>query len=191
MTGRLEIVTGPMFSGKTTELIRRLCINSLSGLNAVYVNSHKDTRDDHLSTHNEAYSEPPKMLRYMKTDSLEQCFETLLKYDVIGIDESQFFTKLTNIVSRLVDCKKTVIVAGLSSDAQRKPFGEILQLVPNCDDFVMLKAVCKFCCKETKGKVVDAPFTRKISGTDSVIDVGGGDKYVAVCRRHMEDAILN
>ena len=104
------------------------------------------------------------------------------QYDSFFIDEGQFFSDLFTTVLKLVDnYKKHVVVSGLDGDYLRNPFGDIIKLVPHCDRLDKLKA---YCCKCNNG--TSAPFTKKTEKNKStaVIDIGGNDKYVPVCRYH-------
>jgi thymidine kinase len=102
-------------------------------------------------------------------------------YDVIGIDESQFFSDLVEIVKMLVDeAKKIVVVAGLNSDFRRRDFGKTIQLISSADDVRVLKATCSV-CKE-KSIIKDAIFSHKLNGGDKIVEVGGEEMYVPVCR---------
>ena len=80
----------------------------------------------------------------------------------------------------LVDVKnKHVVVSGLDGDSFRSPFGDIIKLIPICDTVNKLTAYCNRCNNGTL-----APFTKKLQRGNSVIDIGGSDKYIPVCRNH-------
>jgi thymidine kinase len=99
-----------------------------------------------------------------------------LKYDCIGIDEGQFFPDIVDFCEEMANLGKTVIVAALDGNFERKPFGKILDLIPKSEEVMKLTAVCIQC--GTK-----ASFSSKISGSREVeIDIGGSDKYIATCR---------
>ena len=124
--GRLDIVTGPMFSGKTTELLRRLFSEAEIGLKVLYVNHNLDTRGKSFSTHNPLYKRQlaeESKVDFLSTDKLSLIQSTITKYNVVGIDESQFFGDLVNEVKILVDkFGMHVIVAGLNGDYNRNVF---------------------------------------------------------------------
>ena len=109
----IDIITGPMFSGKTTELCRRLNILQTLGLKCVYINSNVDNRSvKNFSTHN-------KMLNKISFDSYKLKDIHLLKqigmnYDVIGIDEIQFFKNIVGVIIDLVEThgKKIIVFIG-------------------------------------------------------------------------------
>ena len=74
---------------------------------------------------------------------------------------------------------KHVVVCGLDGDINRNIFGEIIKLIPICDSLIKLHAYCNKCNDGTL-----APFTKKINNDISLIDIGGSDKYIPVCRYH-------
>jgi thymidine kinase len=101
-------------------------------------------------------------------------------YDVIAIDEAQFFSDLfENVLTFVERYKKTVIVAGLSGDYKRGEFGQILKLIPFCD-LDQLRTTTAYCCMCNNGK--SASFTKRISDEKDQILVGDKDHYKAVCR---------
>ena len=180
----LEIIIGPMFSGKTTELIRRLNTFASIGKKCLYVNCSLDNREEKdFSTHN------PDLNSISKIDSIKVFFinnhftDKVKNYDVIGIDESQLFgvNLSTNTINYLVDeLDKKIIISGLNSDFRRNKFGKILDLIPVCDSIVKLYPYCKTCSE--KGKVTKALFSKKITDDDSIVDVGYNN-YIPVCRK--------
>ena len=129
-TGTIDVITGPMYSAKTTELIKRLSIEAEMGFMVLYINhlvdEERSTND--FSTHNPVYKEKIDEVvnfHFKKTDDLMALIEgeSLDKYDVIGIDEAQFFNELINPVLYLAEeLNKHVIVAGLSLDSSRQKF---------------------------------------------------------------------
>lgn len=179
----LELIFGPMFAGKTTELNRRLNLYNEMNLNVLYINSSLDTRSiTNFSTHNNTLKENTK-ISYIKCSNLKEIYDILINYDVIGIDEGQFFNNLYEDVKYLVDeLNKKVIISGLDADYKREPFGDIIKLIPLCDSVIKLKPFCKYC--RDNRKIVHAIFTSKHSDNklSDNIDVGGYDKYFPTCR---------
>jgi len=175
--GKLELIVGNMFSGKSSELIRRInrekCINK----KILVVGYIQDNRygQNTVSTHDNL------KVNCLKLEKLNDITENMIQqYDSFFIDEGQFFSDLYTTVIKLVDTfKKHVVVSGLDGDFNRQPFGEILKLIPICDNLEKLKS---YCCKCNNG--TDAPFTKKKSSSNSLIDIGGIDKYLPVCRYH-------
>jgi len=179
--GSLEIIIGNMFSGKSTELIRR--INTMKSINKkiVIINYLHDNRYsvDSISTHDSI------SVKSLKIENLLLIpIETLIECDCIFIDEGQFFNDLYQFICLYVDIyKKHMVVSGLDGDSNRKKFGQMLDIIPLADSVTKLKAYCNICSDCTPG-----PFTKKISNslisTHEQIDIGGIDKYLPVCRYH-------
>ncbi len=183
---QLNVITGPMFCGKSTELLRRLNISAEMGQKVLYVNHSSDNRSDTpFSTHNPSIVNIGK-ISGIKISNLEEITRPE-NWDVIGIDEAQFFTDenpdyLRNHILHWVEKKNIqVIVAGLNGDSNRNLFGQIYTLLPICDSWDLLSSFCVNCCKNNFRE--DAKFSHKISDTTSnVVEIGGKDKYVPLCR---------
>lgn len=175
----ITLILAPMFAGKTTELARILNIYNYMGLKVLYVNSIKDTRSNKcFSTHNPILQDIP--FNGIKVSSLSEVKTE--DYDVIGIDESQFFENLKHTVLDWVDNqKKIVIVAGLNGDYRREPFGEINDLTSHSETVIKLSSFCKL-CKDNDNGIHVANFTKRIVKGDSQVLIGGSESYVPVCR---------
>lgn len=179
--GYLKIVTGCMFSGKTTYIIRECKKWQSIGKHVLMINYALDRRysdQDKVVSHDK-YSVDCMMVDKF-TPKLSKKIES---YDVILINEGQFFPDLkVNVHHWCDELKKIVVVSGLDGDFMRGKFGEILDLIPDCDDHIKLKAYCSMCKDGT-----DAVFTWKVKDrpTDCnvVVDIGT-DKYVPLCRKH-------
>ncbi|KAJ4762766.1 Thymidine kinase [Rhynchospora pubera] len=177
--GQIHIIVGPMFAGKTTELLRRVQSELSNGRNVAVVKSDKDNRYglSSIVTHDGA-----KMacLALSELSSFREQFgtEAYDKLDVIGIDEAQFFEDLYGFCCNAADRDgKTVIVAGLDGDYMRKKFGSVLDIIPIADTVTKLTARCEMCGQR-------AFFTlRKTTETQTEL-IGGADKYMPVCRQH-------
>lgn len=182
--GRLHIITGPMFSGKSTELLRRVCIEKELGMTILFINHSSDVRTQYVySTHNPLYKDKlyDERIEFIKSNNLQNI--DVKEYDIIAIDEAQFFTDLKNTVIYWVErLHKHVIVAGLTNDCHRNIFGQVLSLEPFCDDFIKLSSYCKRCSQ--KKKRVNATFSyRYHNDTMNVEQIGGADMYVSLCRK--------
>lgn len=177
----LELIIGPMFAGKTTELMRRLNLYNEMNLHVLYINSCYDNRGEIFSTHNETLKNNNNITG-VKANTLHDLFGYINDFDVIGIDEGQFFRNLFEDIKYIVNVlNKKVIVSGLDSDYKREPFGDIIKLIPLCDSVIKYKPFCKL-CRDDK-KIVQAIFTLRHSSGDDLIDIGGKDKYYPVCRQ--------
>jgi thymidine kinase len=109
---------------------------------------------------------------------------------LVVIEEAQFFPDLVPFVLQTVDkCQKHVVVVGLDGDAERRPFGRVLDLIPHCDRVTKLTAMCKSCRDGTPAIFTFA--TREdaiLAASDGRPCVGAGEKYVPLCRKHFNDA---
>lgn len=179
----LDLIMGPMYSGKSTELIRRLSIFSEMGLRVLYINSKIDTRsDDSFSTHSPVIQSLGKIVSH-KVENLSEFSNDYGNYDVVGIDEGQFFKDLQGFVLKMVENYNIkVIVAGLNVDSDRKAFGDMISLVQYCDDITKLNPCCLQCSLKNK-QLIPALFTKKITENTDRIIVGGKNEYIPVCRK--------
>lgn len=170
----LRIIMGNMFSGKTTEMIRRLKRYKVIGKCVVVINSDKDIRstEEVLRTHDNV------TFRCIKTADLAMVNTDAC--DVVAIDEAQFFTGLKSFVESELAAGKTVLLAGLDGDYKQRKFGNILDCVPLADEVTKLSALCMDCLDGTRG-----PFTKRIVKSTKLELVGGDDMYKAVCRKHL------
>lgn len=179
----LHIIIGSMYSGKTTELLRQLSRDACIGRDILYINHNLDNRDGVFSTHNPLCKARNSKLDAIKVSTLPK-LEEVSKYDTVGIDESQFFDNLDQVREYIEKGNINVIMAGLNGDAEQKKFGKILDLIPYADTTTQLHGLCNKCAEN--GESVPAPFTLRLGKklTNSNIDIGGCDKYIAVCRKH-------
>lgn len=178
----LSVIAGPMFSGKTEELIRQVR-RAVIAKKKVQVFKHKiDTRygtDAKLFSHNglsiesEIIKEAEGILKKLNKNT-----------EIVAIDEAQWFgTKLIKVINHLLDKKKKVIVSGLAMTFERKPFAPMPDLMAMADQVTKLSAVCVICGEE-------AVFHKRTSKTKSVDPsvadptlVGKIETYQARCRR--------
>lgn len=180
----LDLIIGPMFSGKTTELIRRLTKFASIGKKCIYINSDRDTRENkkNFSTHNPMIEKLYNIQSVKLRDINPLLIDGIQQYDIIGIDESQLFNtdlKL-NVLSIVEEYNKHVIMSGLNGDYLKNKFGSILDLIPHCDNITKLSAYCSVCA--TKNIIKEAHFSkrRNISNTN-IVEVSYTN-YFPVCR---------
>ncbi|KAL0268511.1 UNVERIFIED_CONTAM: hypothetical protein PYX00_010427 [Menopon gallinae] len=169
--GRIEVILGPMFSGKTTELIRRMRRFRLANFKCVILKYTKDSRysEKDIATHD------LQTLNALPCCSLKTYKSKANECEVVGIDEGQFFPDLIEFCEDLANMGKIVIVAALDGTYRRMAFGDILQLIPLAENVIKLNAICMSCFQ-------NASFTKRISAEKAVEIIGGADKYMAVCR---------
>lgn len=178
--GYLQVIMGPMYSGKTTGLLRELTIYRELGLDVIYVNHSLDNRSDQdFSTHNPLINTIGK-INSLKTSSLRDNFEEINKYDVIGIDEYQFFDELTVILELVEVYNKKVFLSGLNSDFMRNPFQSIYSVLPYADKVLHLHSACSVCIKNKIYKT--AIFSKRIVHSKEKVFVGASESYIPVCR---------
>ena len=171
--GYLELWIGPMFSGKTTQLIQTYKKFAYIGKKVVVINYAEDKRyhDTMLSTHDLI------MIPCIQSECLHSIIDTLYEADVILINEGQFFQDLYQVVIELVDVfHKMVYISALDGDFQRDRFGSVLDLIPYCDKVTKLHSLCSVC---KNGK--PAIFSHRITHEEDQIVIGS-DNYVPLCR---------
>lgn len=179
--GELQLIIGPMYAGKSTELIRIInrykCLNK----NIIVINHALNNRYGSigLTTHNKE-----KIDKCIIIDKLGDLTLNHQNYfndaDVIIIEELQFFNDAFVCITDWCDNhNKTVIAAGLDGDFMRDPFGDVLRLIPHAEKITKLNALCKKC-----GDGTPAHFTMRTITKDSKIMVGSDELYEAVCRKH-------
>lgn len=174
----IHLITGCMFSGKTSSLINVAKMQKLLDKNVLIINFEGDKRyssNNKITTHDgSSFDCIP-----CETDSILEILERedYKMADIICINEGQFFTNLVTFCLKAVDNFKTVYVCGLDGDYLKRPFGEILNLIPHSDTFCKLQALCMSCKNGTP-----ASFTKKIIQTDNLIEIGSTEMYIPVCR---------
>lgn len=176
--GKLELFIGPMFSGKSTELIKNVRLHKIINKKVLVIKPQIDIRYDN----NRIVSHAGEKENCITTDDLEKITdETILIHDVIVIDEGQFFKSLKKSCLLWVEkYNKYVIVGGLDGDFQRNPMGEILDLIPYADKYKKLCALCKICNDGTK-----AIFSKRlVNHNNGQVLIGGSESYISVCRYH-------
>lgn len=169
--GQLQVIFGPMFSGKTTELLRRIKRYQVATYSCLVIKYENDNRYDNVgvSTHDR------QTYQAVSCSKLSDVMQIAIKYEVIGVDEGQFFPDILRFSEEMTKLNKIVIVAALDGDFQRKPFGNILELVPIAESVVKLSAVCMNCYGE-------GAFTKRLCSDTAIEVIGGADKYMAACR---------
>tara|TARA_B110000305_G_scaffold224193_1_gene269460 strand:- start:111 stop:680 length:570 start_codon:yes stop_codon:yes gene_type:complete len=175
--GYLELILGPMFSGKTSKLVEIYNQCTYCNIEVLVLNHIIDNRynENMLCTHD------GKEIPCYKTsdlDSIENNHKSFDSAKVILINEGQFFKNLYNNVTKWVDInKKHVYVCGLDGDFKRNSFGDILYLIPVCNKVYKLNSLCSKC---KNGK--HALFSKRISSENEQVKVGS-DNYQPLCRK--------
>ena len=172
--GYLEIIIGPMFSGKTSKLLSLYKQYKFCNIPIAVINHSADTRyhESMLSSHDK------EMIPCIQTDKLENITtnESVDNSEVILINEAQFFPDLYNFVVNMLNFNKKIYISGLDGDFERNKFGEILDLIPLCDKVTKLTSLCGLCKNGTPG-IFSLRLTNEKEQT-----LIGSDNYIPVCR---------
>lgn len=177
----LIAIVGPMFSGKTTELIRLVERQVIAGRSAIVVKPSIDYRYDtsKIMSHS-GWSWEAVQLPINEVESIKDIAKP---YDVIGVDEVQFFElKLAYLLNELAQ-SKIVIAAGLNLDYTGQPFETTMLVMAYADKVISLNAVCKVCGRpatRTQRLIGGKPAPRE----GPRVLIGGKETYEARCRRH-------
>ena len=147
--GYLELIIGPMYSGKTSKLLELYKQFTFCGIKTMVINYDEDTRysDTQLSTHDKVMI-PCKQANILGRDILyNKEFE---EAKVILINEGQFFEDIVEWTTKAVEkYNKSVYICGLDGDFNREKFGTWLNLIPLCDKVTKLNSYCSLCKKKT------------------------------------------
>ncbi|RZU42496.1 thymidine kinase [Edaphobacter modestus] len=176
--GRIEIITGPMFSGKSEELIRRLKRARIARQRVacykpdIDLRYHRTAIASHSShTHDASTVTTVEDLRAVLFPQLDQV-------EVIGIDEVQFFSEaVIPLAVELVHLGKRVVMAGLDTTFAAEPFGPVPNLMAIADEVTKLSAVCMVCG-------APAIHTQRLGQSQELVVVGATGFYEARCRAH-------
>lgn len=179
-TGWIEVICGPMFSGKSEELIRRLRRAMIARKRVQVFKPALDNRysTDAIVSHgdmrmeSEVVSEPSEILAKLDW-----------RADVIGIDEANFIGQgLIDVATKLADSGKQVIISGLDTDFMGRPFSPVPELLCLAESITKLLAVCVRCGNPAK-------HTQRLVPSGELVMVGGADAYEARCRRCFEPGV--
>ena len=180
--GKLEIIIGPMYAGKTTRLIEIYKRHKLCDIPIVVINHSSDKRYGPTDLHNHENVTIPCI---QCSDNLSELNDThkeqIEKAKIILVNEAQFFKDLYVWVKTLVE-KPTnspdVYLFGLDADSERKEFGQVLSLIPLCDSVTKLSAICVDCKDGTP-----AIFSYRTAPDGAQKLIGGMESYKALCRK--------
>lgn len=178
MSGKLELIIGPMFSGKSTELIRHIRMMKVINFKYIVI---KPVIDNRYATDKIVSHDKDSENCIIVNDLNEITDEIIHDYNNIIIDEGQFLLNLKNKVLYWVEkLNKHIIIGGLDCDFERKPIGEIIDLIPYADICHKKTALCKICNDGSS-----ALFSHRILvDNKNQILIGSIDSYIPVCRKH-------
>ncbi|KKR26677.1 MAG: thymidine kinase [Microgenomates group bacterium GW2011_GWC1_39_7b] len=183
----LEIFCGPMFSGKSSQLITELRRAPHAGLKGIAFTPAVDDRREKNTINSDDGAQYPAVTVHNSSEILDLVSP---EHDIVGIDEGNFFDMgLTDICRELVLRGKRVIVAGLDKDFRGEPFGPMAVLKQEAEDVHSMHAFCNVCHREAsftqRIKIIDG---KRIPANydDPLILVGAESDYEARCRQHHE-----
>ena len=171
--GWVEIICGPMFSGKSEELIRRVTRSQIARIPVQVFKPQLDNRYDD----GEVVSHSALRVEAIPVEGSLALLQAVLdSTQVIGVDEGQFFDDgLVDIIDNLAATGKQVIIAGLDTDYLRRPFEPIPALCDRAEYVTKMLAVCHRCGGP-------ALYTQRIVPSDDLVVLGAQDAYEARCR---------
>lgn len=178
-TGRIELIIGCMYSGKTTEIIRRIQMYETLKKPIAIFTHQSDTRYDvcgNIVSHNRNSIKaiPLNELSVMREMEIYQ------QAEIVFVEEGQFFPDLFDTVIQVANTdKKTIIVSGLDGDFMLNPFEQMTKLIPHSEYVKKYNALCIRC-----GDGTPASFSKRIVQCQLRELVGSDGIYEAVCRKH-------
>jgi len=179
-SGRIELICGSMFSGKTEELIRRLRRARIAKQKVQVFKPSIDTRfaESEVTSHNGVQFEA------IPVENAGQLLQALdPDTTVVGIDEAQFFDdEIVSLCERLADEGRRVIAVGLDTDFRGEPFGPVPALMARAEQVDKLQAICVACggAASRTQRLIDG---KPAAYSDPVVLVGASEVYEARCRR--------
>jgi thymidine kinase len=193
LSGYLEIILGPMFSGKTSKLLEIYKQCKFCSIPVSVINHTIDTRyhDTMMSSHDKVMAPCLQANKlsdiwtregYLESGNESDIYanKLLRSAEVILINEGQFFSDLYEVVLDMLKNNKKVYICGLDGDFERKKFGSIIELIPLCDKITKLTSLCSLCKDGTP-----AIFSMRLS-KETEQTVVGSDNYIPVCRKCYE-----
>lgn len=185
--GWIEVICGPMFSGKSEEMLRRINLLKYAEVKYLLFTPTTDTR----AGLKKAKSRDGRVIDSISVDNSRQIIEEINKCNedvqVIAIDEAQFFDEeLPEVCNYLANNDYIVIAAGLDMDSWGRPFAPMMKLLIYAERITKLKAICTNCG-------ASASFTSHIKPRplEERIMVGDKNEYTALCRHCHSQSKLN
>jgi len=178
--GILEVICGPMFSGKSEELIRRLRRAKIA---KQIISTFKPSIDDRHSIENVVSHDGNYLSAHPISDPIIILDITnKSQATIIGIDEVQFFDeKIISVICQLLDSGKRVVLAGLDRDFRGAPFGPMPTLMAIADSVTKLQAICTQCNKDA-ARTQRLVNNRPAKFDDPIVLIGAQESYQARCR---------
>ena len=172
-TGWIEVICGSMFSGKTEELIRRLNRARIARQKVEVFKPAVDTRYDEK----DVVSHDEKKTSSIPVQNASQILFYAEDFEVVGIDEAQFFgDEIVNVCNQLAEKGKRVVVSGLDMDFKGNPFGPMPALMATAEYVTKVHAICMKC-----GNL--ANYSHRTVQNDKLVVLGETDAYEPLCRK--------
>ena len=166
----LELILGPVCSGKSAELLRRVDRYQIAGYNILLVKPQIDTRSINIKSRNGQES------KCVSVEEGKQIKEDLLTgINIVAFDEAQFFADIYEITKDLLERKIKVLISALDADFNGLPFGNIPRLITLSDSISKLTAICMKC------KCEFAIYSQKLRSGGAQIEIGDLELYEPRC----------
>lgn len=178
----LQIILGPMFSGKSTFIIRNYDLYK-DKMKTLVINYKKDNRYDNgdfICSHN------LEKRAAVKLENLEELDESYYNYEYFLIDEGHFFKDLKEFTLKLLSLKKKVTIVGLNGDINGNIFTNIISLIPYCEGMKYLTSLCSICKNDNKGFLHIKIDSKTLKDSKEYKSVGGAETYKTVCKYHFD-----
>ena len=181
--GSIELIIGPMFGGKTAEMVGRIRRAALAEQPALIVKYRGDCRYESgatVATHADMRqastdaTDSVAAVRVVIADTLGEV--GAVTEQVVGVDEGQFYPDLVEHCERWAAEGRRVIVAALDGDFARRPFGQVCALVPLCEAVVKRRGGCMGCRRR------ESAFSLRLSHSTDLVEIGALESYRTVCR---------
>ncbi len=177
-TGWIEVICGSMFSGKTEELIRRLNRARIARQKVEVFKPAVDTRYDEK----DVVSHDEKKTSSIPVQNASQILFYAEDFEVVGIDEAQFFgDEIVNVCNQLAEKGKRVVVSGLDMDFKGNPFGPIPALMAIAEYVTKVHAICIRCGNP-------ANYSHRTVADEKLVVLGETDAYEPLCRKCFIDS---
>jgi thymidine kinase len=174
----LNLVVGPMWAGKSSYILSKIRRYKAIGWDVYVITNALDHRYGNFIISNHDNDQFPAVsVRYLLPLRDEEQYK---KAKLIVLEEAQFFQDLLSFVLKAVEEDgKHVLCVGLDGDSERRPFGDILKLIPYCDT---LEKITSLCCECKDG--TSALFSYRCVATTEQVAVGAESMYQPLCRKH-------
>jgi thymidine kinase len=179
--GHLTLLIGCMFAQKTTELLRRVRRYKSIGSKVLVINFIGDNRygEECIASHDKDIEKAACVELLRSVDHLVRSGE----YNVIAIDEGQFFSDLHEYVTKWADeLSVHIVISGLDGTSERIPFGDMLRLIPHAEEVERLSAFCSVCRDGTVATY--SKYFGEAPKDENGVAIGGAESYRPVCRKH-------